>query len=341
MAGTFGTNKYNGSGYTYDDWKQAVEWLKANNPDAYNSYSNDSSADFENKHGGFEKLLNDWYGATNQEKASAYNEAKERLEKAKELPYDKNAHTWINPATGKAFTDEEFEKAMAQFGYDVNATAQQSYDKYGGEEASRNALYDALLKYKEWVQAEAAGKTQAGNNTEGTRAQFDIPTATNTTEYSTPDYAGRNKAVDTQQAIAESAQAAQAEAEKNAAAAASAGVNKSRAGMLSDNAASSSNTSNVSNIASANASQAASTQADYMQKMAQADALDQQAKNMKSGAGLTAIGGGVQGAAAGASTGAMISDKNMKEEPFDDEKLYSAIRQFKELYMKVKNLRRK
>lgn len=344
----FGTNTYNGSGYTYDDWQKMVEWLKANNPDAYNSYNHDSAAAFESKYGNHEKLLNEWYAATNPEEVAAYNAAKEREEKARSLPYDQNAHTWINPVTGKPFTDKEFEDAMAQFGFDVNETAQQSYDKYGGEEAASKAFYEALLKYTEWAQAEAAGQTQVDNSTgantegtesnDGTTAQFDTPAAT-TTEDSAPDYTGRKNAVDVQQAIAEGAQTAQTESENNAVAAASAGVNKSRAGMLSDNASQQTQANNVSNVASANSAQAASTQADYLKKMSQADALDQQAKNMKSGAALTAIGGGIQGAASGAIAGAIVSDEDLKE-PIDfDQQLYDSIRQFRELYLRVKKLR--
>lgn len=340
MAVSFGTNTYNGSNFTYDDYKQMMEWLKTANPNAYYSASHDSAATYNSKYGGSEKLLNDWYAATNPEAVAA----KEREEKAASLPRDPETYKWINPITGKAFTDDEVNAALAQFGYDNTLTAQQNYDKYGGQEAATKALNEAMLKYYEWVQSEAAGQTQVENNTDetksndGTTAQFDTPAAV-TTEGSTPDYTGRKNAVDVQQAIAEGAQTAQAESENNAVAAASAGVNKSRAGMLSDNASQQTQANNVSNIASANSSQAASTQADYLKKMAQADALDQQAKNMKSGAAMTAIGGGIQGAASGGITGAIVSDEDLKE-PIDfDQQLYDAIRQFKELYAKVKAMR--
>lgn len=236
----------------------------------------------------------------------------------------------INPLTGKTYTNEELMEAI-----NADETASKIYkggERFGWDniaESTSEKLKSAIndywnSKYKDQLQSDLASQPQ-----------FDSPVTS-----AEPEYEANQKAADTQQAIAESAQTAQAEAEKNAAAAASAGINKSRAGMLSDNAAQQSQTSNVSNIATANSSQAASTQADYLQKMAQADALDQQARNMKSGAALTAIGGGIQGAATGASFG-LISDENMKEEPFDDDKLYDAIREFKRLYMKVKELRRK
>lgn len=155
------------------------------------------------------------------------------------------------------------------------------------------------------------------------------------------DYTGNQQAVDTQQAIAEGAQTAQQEAEKSAASSASAGINKSRAGMLSDSGTSSAQTNNVSNISMANATQNASTQADYLNKMNQADALDQQAKFQARGAGIQALGAGMQGAAAGAAMGGVIgSDENIKTSPDDfDAKLSDAINQFKILYKRVKEKR--
>lgn len=155
------------------------------------------------------------------------------------------------------------------------------------------------------------------------------------------DYTGNQQAVDTQQAIAEGAQTAQQEAEKSAAASASAGINKSRAGMLSDSGTQSAQTNNVSNISMANATQNASTQADYLNKMNQADALDQQAKFQTQGAGIQALGAGIQGAASGLAMGGVIgSDENIKTSPDDfDAKLSDAINQFKILYKRVKEKR--
>lgn len=145
---------------------------------------------------------------------------------------------------------------------------------------------------------------------------------------------------DIQQAMADSAQAAQKEATEQARINASAGINKSRAGMLSDNQTQQSQTNNIANNYNASQAQHASTQADYLQKMAQADALDQQAANMKKGLNYTTAAGAIQGATTGASTGlsmGLASDERLKES-YDD-KLEDAIKQFRILYKRVKAIR--
>lgn len=135
---------------------------------------------------------------------------------------------------------------------------------------------------------------------------------------------------------------AQATAQANKTANINAGMNKSRAGMLGSQA-SNSTQSNAVNYAAGNRASNASTQADYLQKMASADGLEQQASNMDKAAGLAALSGALQGAGSGASTGAAmqsaISDENAKQDPVDDDKLNEAIKQFKALYAKVKQLR--
>ncbi len=235
-----------------------------------------------------------------------------------------------NPATGKKFTSQEIADIYKKWRADTGDTT-----TYTSFPDLVNAMNTAMRSYLEHYDEKAATATDG----EQTVSQFDKPNIDDSSATETPDYTGRKNAVDVQQAIAEGAQTAQTESENNAVAAASAGINKSRAGMLSDNASQQTQTNNVSNIATANSAQSTSTQADYLKKMAQADALDQQAANMKSGAGLTAIGGGIQGAASGAMAGAMISDEDLKE-PIDfDQQLYDAIKQFKELYAKVKAMR--
>lgn len=237
----------------------------------------------------------------------------------------------INPATGQKFTQQEIADIYKKYREDTGDTT-----VYTSIPELIKSMNVAMRNYLEHYDEKAnAPETTTGEET--SVSQFDKPQISDDT--TSPDYTGRKNAVDVQQAIAEGAQTAQAESENNAVAAASAGVNKSRAGMLSDNASQQTQTNNVSNVASANSSQAASTQADYLKKMSQADALDQQAKNMKSGSALTAIGGGIQGASSGAIAGAIISDEDLKE-PIDfDQQLYDAIRQFKELYAKVKAMR--
>lgn len=208
------------------------------------------------------------------------------------------------------------------------------------------AYYAAIEKAKAQYEAQqqAAAATSATGDTSTTAsAEENKNAAEQLSGVNNPypeDYSGNQQAVDTQQAIAEGAQTAQQEAEKSAAASASAGINKSRAGMLSDSGTQSAQTNNVSNIATANAAQNASTQADYLNKMNQADALDQQAKFRSQGAGIQALGAGMQGAASGAALGAVISDENAKTSPDDfDAKLSDAISQFKILYKRVKEKR--
>lgn len=85
-----------------------------------------------------------------------------------------------------------------------------------------------------------------------------------------------------------------------------AGMGKARAGLLGD-ATSNTNTSNVYNNAYGTSIQnQGSTQADYLQKMGQAAAVNQCAANMQKGAALNAAGAGLQGAGQGASLGATL-----------------------------------
>jgi len=107
---------------------------------------------------------------------------------------------------------------------------------------------------------------------------------------------------------------AETEAQQNATTSAiqaqNAGLNKERAGMMGE-----ANLANRSNANNALAGIAASTQADYLNKIGQANALQQQAENMQKGAALNTAGATVSGAAQGLSTGASLfgtSDENEK-----------------------------
>lgn len=140
------------------------------------------------------------------------------------------------------------------------------------------------------------------------------------------------------QALQAQQQSDQATAQANKKANINAGINKSRAGMLGSQSASS-DTSVAQSQYQANRSTAASTQADYLEKMAQADALDQQAKNVSKASGLATLSAGLQGAGSGAAMGAVISDENMKEDPIDDNKLQEAIAEFKRLSDRLKQLK--
>lgn len=107
---------------------------------------------------------------------------------------------------------------------------------------------------------------------------------------------------------------AETEAQQNATTSAiqaqNAGLNKERAGMMGE-----ANLANRSNANNALAGIAASTQADYLNKIGQANALQQQAENMQKGAALNTVGATVSGAAQGLATGASMfgtSDENEK-----------------------------
>jgi len=144
------------------------------------------------------------------------------------------------------------------------------------------------------------------------------------------------------QALLGQQQSEAATAQANKTANINAGINKSRAGMLGSQKASTDN-SVAQNQYMANRSTAASTQADYLEKMAQANALDQQASNMNKSAELAALSGTFTGAGSGAALGATISDENMKEEPtedpIDNNKLQKAIAEFKRLSDRLKQLK--
>lgn len=107
---------------------------------------------------------------------------------------------------------------------------------------------------------------------------------------------------------------AETEAQQNATTSAiqaqNSGLNKERAGMMGE-----ANLANRSNANNALSGIAASTQADYLNKIGQANALQQQADNLEKGAALNTAGATVSGAAQGLSTGASMfgtSDENEK-----------------------------
>lgn len=107
---------------------------------------------------------------------------------------------------------------------------------------------------------------------------------------------------------------AETEAQQNATTSAiqtqNSGLNKERAGMMGE-----ANLANRSNANNALSGIAASTQADYLNKIGQANALQQQADNLEKGSALNTAGATVSGAAQGLATGASMfgtSDENEK-----------------------------
>lgn len=119
------------------------------------------------------------------------------------------------------------------------------------------------------------------------------------------------------------------------------GVNASRAGNMAG--ANNSSSALTSGLYQAGAAQNAATQADYRNKMAQADIMDTQANNMAKGAKLMPWAAGLQGFGQGMQLGGLMSDENCKEAPadgIDDQKLIEAMEQFKSLYNKLQELKK-
>jgi len=131
-------------------------------------------------------------------------------------------------------------------------------------------------------------------------------------------------------------------ADANKTASISGGINRSLSGIMGSQNASK-QTANVANpMYSANSSNAASTQADYLEKMGQAKALDTQAGALNKSAGLASLASGIQGFGSGASVGAALatSDENCKEKPeVSTEDLLEKVSQFMELYNKLQKLK--
>lgn len=186
---------------------------------------------------------------------------------------------------------------------------------------------------------------------------------------------------DAQKAIQTGLQQQQTQAQDTAKNAAAAGVSKSQAGTLSDQATQQQQTQNVGAMYAANNSQRSSTQADYLEKMQNVANLEQQAKWAKeaesssilsgllqggaTGLGLgatifgavgAASGGGGAGAGAAATAATGTSDERMKKAPracnrkketsrgmlndsIDEKEMRKMIKQFKDLYTRVKKLK--
>ena len=146
--------------------------------------------------------------------------------------------------------------------------------------------------------------------------------------------------------MTQAADTAAQEAQANAVSNASAGINKSRAGMLGSQAASQTG-SNIQGLYNAAKQQTNTTTNDYLQKMKQADALDTQAKYMQDASNWATLHGVMSGIGNGLQMGAqggfsLPSDESIKESPedgIDEEELTKAIKQFKDLYKQVQELK--
>lgn len=172
-----------------------------------------------------------------------------------------------------------------------------------------------------------------------------VPEQSGSSGSSNDDTSGNNTKAETDEASTTAAGAGAASEREATNSAREAGVNAARAGnMAGANNASSSLTSG---LYQAGAAQNAATQADYRNKMAQADVMDTQANNMAKGAKLMPWAAGLQGFGQGMQLGGMLSDENCKEAPegtpddgIDDQKLIEAMEQFKALYNKLQELKK-
>jgi len=188
------------------------------------------------------------------------------------------------------------------------------WDYLHKEEEEAKAAEDAAKAEEEAVKEEVTTDTKAditekpNEETEDTSVNTNNDITNETTGKSeissgteTADFTGRETQQATQQAMADSADAAQTEAYQNYLANATAGINKSRAGMLASQGADP--TQNVQSNYNANRQLGTSTQNDYLQKMSQANGLQQQADMLKKGQGWNVASGALQGIGAGSSFG--------------------------------------
>lgn len=152
---------------------------------------------------------------------------------------------------------------------------------------------------------------------------------------------GAQTKAETDKAAAEAAGAG-AGAEREAAnTARESGVNAARSGNMAG--ANNSAQALTNGLYQAGAAQNAATQADYRDKIAQADIMDTQAGNMAKGAKLMPWNAGLQGLGQGFQLGMMLSDENSKEAPadgIDDDKLREAIERFKSLYAQLQEIKK-
>ena len=171
------------------------------------------------------------------------------------------------------------------------------------------------------------------------------------------DQKANENLVDAQDAMKQGALQAQQVAENAAKNAAAAGVSKSQAGTLSDNAAQQTQTQSAASYAAANAAQRASTQADYMEKMQKVADLQNQAMLSKKAESAAMWSGAWQGGATGLmAMNNVLSDERMKKAPgacnkkketsrgmlndsLDEKEMRKMIKQFKDLYTRVKRLK--
>ena len=262
----------------------------------------------------------DWKGAADNLLSGGVTEA---IDKANEEEISGKEKENFEYATHAKDREEAIKEIMEEYGVD--------------EETARKYVESVDTSSGDWEAIKKGFRDENGNNyTEklieeaGKQAEAAVQVVEDTKQQDTDESAAAQA---TQLAEAQEAQNAQTNAQN-------AGVNRSRAGLLGSNTAAADAGTTYNNAYTALRNQSASTQADYLQKMGQSTALQNQAENMEKGLGYATVAGGLQGAGSGAAMGATISDERMKENPDEfDDKLNEAVQQFKQLYKELKELK--
>ena len=276
--------------YTFYDWADANGLIKGGDDQswmaqalpAYEEYKKAGSAEAQ------DKALED--AKTAQEEAE-----KQKAVEEETSVYNNDWTEWM-----QQYPDEweEFTKSA-------------EWDSVKNGSASDQAgISAAIQKWKDRAASEAKAAEEEANKTttetENVISENETATQTETTagDVEGDNYGNRTQQAEIQQAMSDSADAAQQEAYNNYVQNATSGINRSRAGLLADQGTDT--TQNVQSNYNANRQLGTSTQNDYLQKMQQAKSYEQQARNMKAGSFLNTMSGLLQGAGAGAALGATI-----------------------------------
>lgn len=264
--------------------------------------------------------------------------------------YVKNYTKWYG------ITEDEAKMLLEAMGMKPGETMytddfdEKSWQLFGQDWGNHTGTYESNLK--EWLKTQASNMQSQSEETTNPQESDTIASgkvgSNLETISETADEETANKVAEqiasSEEGQATDAEDAQAKAKAARLSAANAGVGEQRAGLLGS---SNDSTNNSAIYSAANRNLQQSTQADYLNKMGQAEAMDLQAKNMRKGTVYNTIAGTLSGAAGGAMAGFVISDETQKEpideksNSIDEDKLREQIAQFKDLYRRVKALRRK
>lgn len=203
--------------------------------------------------------------------------------------------------------------------------------------ASKRAAYEkqkaAYQEYQKWLQQTQAINDKIAN----LKSNYEK-------EYANKVINPSSQTVSANQAMQDAQADEVAQAQANRAANATAGINTSSAGLLGSQSAAANAASTGNSLYQNNQNLRASTQADYLERMAQSKALQNQASNIDSANFMSTLGAFFGGAGSGAAVGSAFansgSDENMKEAPNnEDDDLLDMVRQFRSLYKRLQALK--